>query len=64
MDTTQARTQARLLPSRASSEGASAEQRDSSKPSAARTIKNTKSAAKGPDLDPTGHEGSYNPSID
>ena len=47
-----------------SSEDASSEQRDSSKPSTAPTNKKSKSAAKGPDLDPTGHEGSYNPSTD
>ena len=47
-----------------SSECTSAEQRDLSKPSAAPTNKKSNPAAKGPDLDPTGHEGSYSPSTD
>ena len=47
-----------------SSEGSSTKQRDSSKPSSARTDKKSKSAVKGAELDPTGHEGSYDPSTD
>ena len=45
-----------------SSKGSSIGKKDSSKPSAARTDKKSKSATKGPELDPTGHEGSYDPS--